>query len=357
MSQVAVRERWRRVQGRRGTYFAYRTLLLIPQTFAVSVVAFALLHMIPGDPAKVILGPLATPEGIKALRDQMGLNSSIISQYTIYLKHAAQGDFGRATSTSNAVLTDIISRAVPTLELLAIAMVILILVAIALGLVGVFWPGNWIPRVARLYSSTAGSFPDFWVALVMLYIFYYLLGIAPAPTGQIDASILPPANLTGSALVDGLLAGDARVVANSIGHLVLPIATLVLVNLGPVLRMANATFEQLTQSRSVFFAHSLGVPKRKIAARIVKQSLPPVLTLSGTLFVFLLAGVVVTEQIFSWGGLGQYVVAAVQQSDYFAVLGFLIIASVFTLLVYLAIDVIHALTDPRIELGWGGGRS
>lgn len=351
MSEITITERWHRACSGRGGYFAYRALLLLPQTLAVSVVAFALLHMIPGDPAKVILGPLATPDSIERLRSQMGLDAPLWEQYMIYISNALHGDLGISTSTSNSVLRDISSRAVPTLELLTITMVILIAIAMGLGLLSIFRPNNWLNRVARFYSSTAGSFPDFWVALVLLYIFYYLMKLAPPPSGQMDPTIFPPPTVTGSTLIDSVLAGDAYAFLNSAGHLVLPIVTLVIVNVGPVLRMANATFEELNANRVLFFARSHGLPRRRIAQRIIKQSLPPVLTLAGTLYVFLLAGVVVTEQVFSWGGLGQYVVSAVQQSDYFAVLGFLIIASVFTLVVYLVIDVIHALSDPRIQLG------
>jgi len=336
----------------KGLYFGYRLLLLIPQSIAVSVVAFILLHMIPGDPAKVILGPLATPSSIQAIRKQLGLDKPIWTQYGVYLSNLLHGDLGRSTSTSNSVLADIGSRAAPTLELLTLAIIALVVLAMLLGLLGVFRPKNPITRIASLYSSTAGSFPDFWVGLVFLYIFYFTLHLAPAPTGQLSPMVIPPPKITGSALLDSVLSLNGPAAWSALSHLILPLATLVLVNLGPVLRMANATFEQLAQNRSIFFARSLGLPKRVIAKRIIKQSLPPILTLTGTVYVFLLAGIVVTEQVFSWGGLGQYVVSAVQQSDYFAVLGFLIISSIFTLCVYLVIDFVHAMSDPRVELGW-----
>jgi peptide/nickel transport system permease protein len=310
-----------------------------------------LLHLIPGDPAKSLLGPLATPSSVKALRDHLGLNKPLPEQYLLYLQNAAHGNLGTSTATSNQVSHDLATRAAPTLELLLISMALLLVLALAIGLLGIFKPKNWLTRFARFYSATAGSFPDFWIGLLLLFLFYHQLGIAPSPSGQLDPTILSPPQVTGSTLVDGLLAGQWAVVGNSIAHLVLPVATLVVVNLGPVLRMASGSFEVLASSRSIYFSRVLGLSYAVIAKRTLKQALPPILTLSGTLFVFLLSGVVVTEQVFAWGGLGQYVVGAVQQSDYFAVLGFLIIASIFTLVVYLLIDIVHALTDPRLQLG------
>lgn len=337
--------------GQKSRYYTYRVALLVPQTVAVSLVAFFLLHLIPGDPAKTLLGPLATPSSVTALRNQLGLDKPITTQYWLYLQNAMHGNLGISTATSNEVSHDLASRAAPTLELLFISMTILLLLALSIGLLGVFRPRNWITRFARFYSATAGSFPDFWIGLLLLYFFYHELGIAPSPSGQIDPTLVPPPNITGATLIDGVLSGRWDVVSNSAAHLVLPVFTLVIVNLGPVLRMASGSFEALAGNRSIYFSTALGLPYRVVARRTLKQAFPPILTLSGTLFIFLLSGVVVTEQVFAWGGLGQYVVSAVQQSDYFAVLGFLIIAAIFTLIVYLAIDIIHSLVDPRLNLG------
>jgi ABC-type dipeptide/oligopeptide/nickel transport system permease component len=330
-------------------YISRRLLFVVPQILGIVLVSFTLVKTIPGDPAVLMLGPTATPDAISSLRHTMGLDQSLPTQFFIYLKNLSHGDLGTSWQTTQPVLDDLLLRFPATLELVSAGLLVAILIGLPLGLVSAFRPRSWLARVADFYSLAAGSLPDFWLALVMIYVFYTVLGIAPAPLGRIDLAILPPPQVTGMYTVDSLLAGDWAALQSSLSHLVLPVLTLGLINAGPIFKMTQSTVEKMLQSDFSRYEVLCGMPHRLVVRHALRNALPSVVTIISVLFGFLIGGAVLVEIVFSWGGAGQYAVQGVLNSDLYPVLGFVMFSAIFSLFVYLIVDLIYFAIDPRLS--------
>lgn len=316
------------------------------QVFGVLTLVFVLVRLLPGNPAFQLAGPNATREGVEAIEQRLGLDQSIFVQYGDYLSTIAQGDLGDAFSTGNPVLTDIAERFPATLTIITLALVVIAALTLVLAIVIARWPRGIVSRVASAYSFVAGALPDFWVGLALIFVAYTTLGIVPAPASQVDPVYAAPV-VTGAAVIDAIIAGDSAAISDALGHLILPVLTLVLVYLGPVLRLtAQATAEGLDRD-FIRFGRALGLGSGTLAGYALRNALPVFVTVLGSTYVYLLGGAVLVEVIFSWGGLGQYAVEAITRSDYFALQGFVLVAGVFTALVYLAVDGLYYVVNPR----------
>ena len=189
--------------------------------------------------------------------------------------------------------------------------------------------------------------PDFWLALVFIYIFYSVYSLVPAPLGRLDFMIIPPQIVTGSLLIDSILDLNFQAFKNSVGHLVLPVLTLGLINAGPILKMTQATMERMLEEDFSKYAELCGLPDKVIAKKAFRNSLPSVITIVSVLFGFLIGGAVLVEIVFSWGGAGQYAVNGVLNADFNPVLGFVLISALFSLVIYLIVDLLYFYIDPR----------
>lgn len=327
-----------------------RLPLLVPQMLGVIFVTFILVRLLPGDPVLLMLGNMATEESIATLRDQLGLDGSIFSQFLVYFQNLIQGDLGISLFTSNPVVKDLLERAPATLELITYAMILTLLIAVPTAIYATVRPKSIVDRASRVYGLAAGSLPDFWVALLLIFIFFTTFGIAVAPFGRIDPMLSAPEFVTGFYTIDALLAGDLRAFMSAASRLLLPIITLAIVNSGALLKMTSSAFGEIWYSDFIQHKRASGVPENKIIRAALRNSLPPLITLTGFLFGFLLGAAVLVETIFSWGGLGQYAVMAVINSDYPALQGFVLVAAAFILIVYLIVDVLYEIVDPRIEV-------
>lgn len=327
-----------------------RLPLLLPQMFGVMLITFMLVRLLPGDPALLMLGNMATPESLAALREKLGLDKSIWEQFLSYVGNVLHGDLGTSLFTSNPVTTDLMERAPATLELISYAMVLTILVGVTLAVISVVREGGIVDIGSRIYGLAAGAIPDFWVGLLLIFFLFYMAGIAPAPFGRIDAMLSPPPSVTGFYTLDSLLAGDWQALWSSAGRLVLPVLTLAIVNAGALMKMTKTTFSDIYRSDFIRYQRACGLPEAAIRRNALHNSLPPIITLVGFLFGFLLGAAVLVETIFSWGGLGQYAVMAVVNSDYPALQGFVLVAAGFILVVYLIVDILYELADPRIKV-------
>src|SRR3954452_16417159 len=202
------------------TYLGHRILFILPQLVGIILVSFLLVKTIPGDPAVLMLGPTATPEAIASLRTKMGLDEPLLVQFWIYLKALLHGDLGTSWQTTQPVLDDLILRFPATLELVTLGLLVAILIGLPLGLASGFNPKGPLGRVADFYGLLAGAVPDFLLAPVLVYVFYTILGIAPAPLGRMDLVVLPPPPVTGMYTVDALLAGDLEAFRSALAHLI-----------------------------------------------------------------------------------------------------------------------------------------
>lgn len=340
-----VTSRWRLV-----VYTVKRLLYLLPQAIGISVVTFVIVRTLPGNPAYLIAGPRATQEMITQLESQMGLDRPLWVQYAMYLRDILRGDFGTSWVTSNPVLVDLARRVPATLELITYGILLSLLIGIPLGAYAAMRRDNKsiAGKITGIYGSLAGAVPDFWFGLIAIFIFYVQLGWAPAPMGRIGMMVLPPPPVTGFLTLDTLIAGDFEAFRSVLAHLALPVLTLVFVYMAPIVKMTRSSMEEVLESDYIRHSIALGLPKRRIFSRALHNALPPVVTILGVLYGYLLGGAVLVESVFAWGGLGQYAVQSIVNSDFAAIQAFVLVAAGFTLIVYLVVDLVYFALDPRL---------
>lgn len=332
-----------------GHYILRRLLLLVPQVIGVTTIVFFLIRLLPGDPAYMIAGSLASEDVIASVRQQLGLDRPLWDQYITYVTQVAQGNLGKSWLTSSQVTDDILQRLPATLELITLALILAFCIALPLGMLTALRPGTIIDRIASGYGMLAGAMPDFWWALFLVFILFGQFQIVPAPIGRIDLMLLPPPQVTGLYTIDSFLAGDWDALGSSLAHLALPAFTLAFVYAGPILKMARATMAQALRGNYVQYARASGLPRHIVARYALRNALLPVITMTGITYGYLIGGAVLIEQIFAWGGIGQYAVQAITSSDYMAVSGVVLVTTVFSLLVYLTMDLLYLTVDPRIR--------
>ena len=330
-------------------YATLRLSYLLPQIGGIILVSFFLIKSIPGDPAPLILGPLATRENMDQLRSQMGLDQPLHVQFGQYVSRLAQGDLGTSWLTTRPVLEDLLRKFPATLELVTLGLLLAIIIGMPLGIMAAQRPDGWVRRISDSYGFAAGALPDFWFALLLIFVFFSILGWAPPPMGRLDIGLLSPPQVTGVLTLDGLIAGDWEVFRSASAQLILPVLTLGIVNAGAILKMTQSTMERMLASDFSQYQHLCGLPPSAIRRHALRNALPSVLTVVSVLYGYLLGGAVLVEIVFSWGGAGQYAVGAVLNADLNAVMGFIIFSAVFSLLVYLVVDFLYLIIDPRIR--------
>lgn len=326
-----------------------RLLIFIPQLLGVSFLVFLLIRLLPGDPAVRLAGIAPTEESIQRIRERLNLDESLLSQYWAYLRAVLNADFGQSTVTGNAIAQDFAARLPGTITILLPALVVAFTLAVGLGLYTSLHPRGIVARVTTVYGGLAGALPDFWLGLLFVYFFYTVAGLAPAPIGQVDLGLPLPTSVTGFYSLDALLEGNFEVFYSSVAHAVLPIATLVFVYAGAILKQTRSAMDLLLQTSWMRFAIACGVSRRTILRYGLRNVLPQVLAVTGVMTLLMVGGTVIVEQIFAWGGLGQYAIQAVQASDYQAIQAFVLVIAVFSLVLNLAVDLLYAALDPRIR--------
>ncbi len=335
--------------GRTSLYVARRLGSFVPQVFAVVTVVFVVVRILPGNPAYLLAGPRASQAQVRAISASLGLNKPIIVQYWHYLVGLLHGNLGSSLLTSHTVASDLVQRLPATFELITCALVLSLLMAFILGVLSSLKKGGLLDRISNAYGTLAGALPDFWWGLMLALIFFGILHIAPAPIGRIGLTIPPPPRITGLYTIDSVLALDAQALESSLAHLALPVITLAFVYTGPTLKIIRTSMEEQLDSRYVRYARALGLRQRTVLFYAARNALLPTITMIGTVYAYLLSGDVLVEQVFSWGGVGQYAVQAVESSDYQALSGVVIVATVFALIVYLIVDVLYLVADPRVS--------
>lgn len=331
-------------------YVLRRVLLLVPQALILVTVVFGAVHLLPGDPVYAMLGSMARTETVEARRHELGFDRPLHEQYIRYLAGLLQGDLGDSLRTGQPVLEDLKMRFPATLELIILGMSIAVVVGIAVGVMTAWRPGGFVDRLTILYTLLAGALPEFYMGLILVFLFYVWLGVAPHPAGRLDMMVQKPPRVTGMYLVDSALAGDFDTFRNAARHLILPVLTFSLWQAGAIIKMTRSTMLQIMDGDFIHYGRVMGLKQGIMRRYALRNALAPVVSLIVTLFGILLGSTVLIEQVFSWGGLGQYSVQSVIYADYEAILGFLIVASLFSLCLYIVLDVIHVIIDPRLAL-------
>lgn len=330
-------------------YLLKRILVFIPLFFGVVLASFVLIRMLPGDPAHILAGNYAYEETIAALTAKMGLDKPVLEQFFIYIKNVLHGDLGYSYFTNSEILDDLLKRFPATFELITLSIILALILGLVLGVFSSMRPNGIAAKISRIYGMLAGSFADFWLALIFIYIFFVVLHIAPAPIGRLDVVMTPPDRITGMYVLDSLLTGDWKCLSNSVKHLFLPVLTLGVINGAAIMKMTNSTMTEILDSDFINHARLMGLPSKKIRSYALKNAMPSVLMVIGNIYSYLLGGAVLIESVFAWGGLGQYVTQALSNKDYSAIQGFILVATLFSMLLYLILDLIQMSIDPRIK--------
>jgi len=329
-----------------------RVLFALPTLFGAIVITFLLAHALPGDPAAYFAGGADTSyEAIQAMRVKLGLDRSLPEQFAIYLRDLAHGDLGRSLTTGQPVLADLVDRLPASLELTLVAFLMAVAVALPLGILAATRPGSWIDSLCRLLTTLGVSLPTFVTGLVLIYVFYYLLGWAPSPIGRVDPFVAPPPPLTGLMLVDSLLVGNPAAFWMVFGKLVLPASTMALFTLAPLARMTRAAMLSVLTADYVRTARALGLSRRRVLyGYALHNALLPVVTTLGMVFSYMLGANVLVEKVFSWPGIGSYALNALVALDYAPVQGFVLMMGAVFVLINLVVDLLYTVIDPRIAL-------
>jgi ABC-type dipeptide/oligopeptide/nickel transport system permease component len=324
----------------------------LPLHLLVFVIAtFFLVRAVPGDPVLILLGQNYTPESYAALQQELGLDGSLLAQLGSYIANVARLDLGDSLMSGRPVLTEIRDRLPATLELAMLALGASVLVSVAAAYFVVMKPGNPLAKVVRGYARAAGAIPEYVIAIAAIFVFYATLQWAPAPVGRLAIEVISPPPVTGFPLLDALLDGNGEAFASILGHLVVPIGVMVLAQSALLVKLLVQGLEEQLDAPPTLFRIASGAPQRAAVASAFRRAAPPVVTMAGTLFGYMLGGAVVLESLFGFTGMGQYAVDAVNTGDVIATQGFLLVIAALALLVFLVVDLLNMIVDPRRRPG------
>lgn len=331
-------------------FLVRRLAFVVPVLLGSLFITFLLTRVVPGDPIVRVAGPYASPEKKAEMRHAAYLDRSITEQFWIYLKQLSHGNLGDSFFTGQPVRSDLSNRFAATFELVLYGMALAILIAIPIGVLSAVKRDTVVDHLGRIVSVLGVSVPIFWVGLVLLTIFYSRLGWLPGPTGRLPIGVQAPPNVTGLYTIDALLAGDGHLWWLSVRSLMLPVITIGLTSMAPIARMTRSTMIDALDSDYIRTSRALGIPNRIIIFHhAFKNAILPVINLGAGVFGYLIGGLVLVEIIFSWNGLGLYSYNAILNSDFPAVQGFILLITCIYLLIYLVVDVLTAIIDPRVE--------
>ena len=326
-----------------------RVAQAIPVVIGVVVISFVLTRALPGDPAVYFAGATADETSIAQIREKLGLDKSLPEQFVVYVKDLATGNLGQSLSTGQPVAEDLASRLPASLELTLTALILSCAIAIPLGVLAATHPGSMIDHVCRVLVTAGVSLPTFFTGIVLIYVFYYLLGIAPSPLGRLDFIYIEPDHVTGFYLIDAALAGDWETWLGALKQLALPAITLALFTLAPLARMTRAAMLSTLSSDFIRTARAAGLTDETVLFTYAfRNALLPVITTLGMVFSFTLGANVLVEKVYAWPGIGSYAVEALVVSDYAAVQGFVLAMALLFVGLNLLIDLAYTAIDPRI---------
>jgi peptide/nickel transport system permease protein len=326
-----------------------RILLLIPSLIGVTVMVFVISHVVPADPVGIALGPEATQEQINAMREAWGLNDPLYVQYGIFLKNLVQGNLGYSLVSKRAVTEELGYYFPATFELTTASMVLSIILGIFIGIVSAVYRNRLFDHLTRTYCLFGISMPVFWLGLLLLLLFYVKLGWLPG--GGRIADGIQVERLSGFLLLDSLLTGNWKALGSALLHLVLPAFCLSSSFLATISRIARSSVLQVIREDYVRTARAKGVPEFLVMSKhVLRNSLLPVITISGILYGQLLGGTVLTETIFSWPGMGRYVVRSILHLDFQPILGFTVLVAILYALANLLVDLLYSAVNPQIRL-------
>ncbi len=328
-----------------------RMMLVIPNLIGVVIITFLLTRALPGDPAAYFAGPAADKQAIEQIRVKLGLDKPLIVQFGSYVADLGHLNLGTSLTTGQPVLTELKNRLPASAELTLFGLILSMAIAVPLGILAAVKQGSWIDHTCRVVATAGVSLPVFFTGLLLVYVFYFLLGWSPAPLGRLDVFFSPPPQITGFYLIDSLLNRDLATFRAALSQLLLPGLTLCVFSLAPIARMTRASMLAVLASDFVRTARASGLDSRTVILTYAfRNAMLPVVTTLGMVFSFLLGANVLVEKVFAWPGIGTYAVEALISSDFAPVQGFVLTMAILYVVLNLIIDVLYGVIDPRVRL-------
>src|SRR5476649_107504 len=328
-----------------------RMVLVIPNLIGVIIVTFLLTRALPGDALPIFAGPSAGKEAIEQIRVKLGLDKPLIVQFGRYVNDLVHLNLGDSLTTGQPVVTEIKNRLPASAELTLFGLILSIAIAVPLGILAAVKQGSWIDHTCRVVATAGVSLPVFFTGLLLVYVFYFLLGWSPAPLGRLDAFATAPPQITGFYLIDSLVTGRLETFRAALSQLLLPGITLAIFSLAPITRMTRASMLAVLASDFVRTARASGLDTRTVIITYAfRNAMLPVITTLGMVFSFLLGANVLVEKVFAWPGIGSYAVEALITSDFAPVQGFVLTMAVLYVALNLMIDILYGVIDPRVRL-------
>jgi peptide/nickel transport system permease protein len=331
---------------------ARRAAAMVVVGFGITIVAFILTHLVPGDPVAANLGlkALGDPKLVQAYRAAYGLDKPLAVQYEVYLSHLFHGDLGMSQITHRPVSVDLRQFVPASLELALLAMVIALLIGVSLGLLAASNQNSWLDQVLSLLSQFGISTPTFWLGLIVIYLFTFVVQLAPG-SGRLSPCAIASPLVTGMYTVDSLLAGDLATFGDALHHLILPAVVLAVPGVGVLLRFTRSAVLEVMHNDYVTAARAKGLRSIHVLFRyILRAAMTPILTRSGLMLADLLTGAVLVESVFAFPGVGLYAARSAINTDVGAITGVCIFVAFVYIVTNFAVDVLHSMIDPRVRL-------
>ncbi len=328
-----------------------RVVLSVPLLIGVTLLTFVISHTVPSDPLVSNLGQrsMSDPKVVAAFKSEWGLDQPLPVQYLTYLRNLLSGNLGKSIRTRRPVLDDLRAFAPATAELALASIVVGMLVGMTLGVLSAVNRNKPIDHVVRFFSLTGVSLPVFWLALILLYVFYAKLGWVSGP-GRLDAGLQGPAKITGFMTIDAIVAGRFDLLRNAISHLILPALVLGSFASGLISRVTRSAMLEVLGNDYIRTARAKGLLQSAVVFKhALRNALIPVVTVIGLSFANLLAGTVLTERIFAWPGIGGYAFQASTTLDFQAIMGVSLFVGLIFILSNLVVDILYFALDPRMR--------
>jgi peptide/nickel transport system permease protein len=326
-----------------------RIALLVPVLLGLSILLFVWVRALPGDPARALLGERASPERITQVRERYGFDEPILEQYFVYLKALLSGDFGVSTRTGQPVTDSFLERFPATIELAVAAMLFAVIVGIPLGYLAARHQGRALDTATMAGSLLGVVTPVFFLAILLKLVFANWLHWLPTSLRQdprIDAT-----HVTNFYVLDGILTQEWDAAWDAILHLILPALALGTIPLAIIVRITRASVAEVLNEDYVRTAESKGLSARVVSRRhVLRNALLPVVTTIGLWTGLLFSGAVLTETVFAFNGIGQYLFDAIGQRDYPVLQGFILFIALIYALINLLVDVSYGIIDPRVRV-------
>jgi peptide/nickel transport system permease protein len=328
-----------------------RALLSVPLLLGITLLAFIISHLVPSDPLVSNLGQraMSDPKIVAAFRAEWGLDKPLPEQYITYLRNLLQGNLGKSIKSRRPVIEDLRAFLPATIELAASSILVGAILGVTLGVLSAIYRNSWIDHFVRFFSLIGVSLPVFWLALILLFVFYSRLGWVAGP-GRLDPGLQAPPYVTGLMTIDAILAGQWDVFRNALSHLVLPSIVLGSYTAGLIARVTRSSMLEVLGLDYIRTARAKGLRERGVVLKHgMRNALVPVVTVIGLSFANLLAGTVLTERIFAWQGIGSYAFQASTSLDFQAIMGVSLLIAFIFIVTNFVVDLLYFVLDPRLR--------